>query len=226
MQRCPLRAAGPTGKEFLLRALVSPPNCACLGALQGPNMVLLAWHLLRLAVGILPLWPWGRVASRWLPEPRLEPWLPRCLLWFPRPVVGFRTEAPAWNCMVPSLIAACDVNCWQDRCHCLDLFGSKTLNSLAEAKHPCCWCLRQMGRSDNTAPIVLGRFIALAGTAAAGALCCRRFGKRQSLACRQDAKGAGRSGTPRGYMPKGAATQASWLLRTFRKNRKICLEIF
>ena len=142
------------------------------------------------------------------------------------PVVGFRTEAPAWNCMVPSLIAACDVNCWQDRCHCLDLFGSKTLNSLAEAKHPCCWCLRQMGRSDNTAPIVLGRFIALAGTAAAGALCCRRFGKRQSLACRQDAKGAGRSGTPRGYTPKGAATQASWLLRTFRKNRKICFEIF
>ena len=93
------------------------------------------------------------------------------------PVVGFRTEAPAWNCMVPSLIAACDVNCWQDRCHCLDLFGSKTLNSLAEAKHPCCWCLRQMGRSDNTGPIVLGRFIALAGTAAAGALCCRRFGE-------------------------------------------------
>ena len=46
-----------------MRALVSPPNCACLGALQGPNMVLHAWHLLRLAVGILPLWPWGRVAS-------------------------------------------------------------------------------------------------------------------------------------------------------------------
>ena len=84
MQRCPLRAAGPTGKELLLRALVSPPNCACLGALQ--HGTCLGWLLAFCHAGLGVGWPvvgfpspsLGTVAasvpplvskaSRWLPD--------------------------------------------------------------------------------------------------------------------------------------------------------------